>query len=374
MTRDFDTHRKRRKAWDRALSIKAIAQYRPRIKAKADLLIAQINANLGKPLDVTAWSMFLSFDIMDEIGFGKDFNNLRTGIEHTAIQGIHKHMTSLEIMSMVPWLLNLISRIPGAASGYSSFFKWCADELRSKRQTWDPQQEPQDIMSWLLKAFVEKDVSASPSETALEEDSRVVIVAGSDTTGSTLATILFYLAKYPATMKKLLRLLDEAMPGGAQDWSYEKVTSVTFIDDIINETLRLRPALLTGGYRVTPPGGIQVDEVYVPGDVNVFVLIQLIQTDERYYRDAQDFVPERWGERREEMGTDSAPFLPFSLGPYSCPGKNLAMMSLRIAISCIAQQFDISFAPGESGEGFDKGALDAFTTTLPPLFVQFSRR
>lgn len=78
--------------------------------------------------------MFLSFDIMGEVGFGKDFNNLRTGIEHAAIQGIHKHMTLLEIISMTPWLLNLLSRIPGAASGYSGFFKWCADEMRSKRQ------------------------------------------------------------------------------------------------------------------------------------------------------------------------------------------------------------------------------------------------
>lgn len=50
------------------------------------------------------------------------------------------------------------------------------------------------------------------------------------------------------------------------------------------------------------------------------------------------------------------------------------MMTQRIAISCIAQQFDLSFAPGETGEGFEKGALDTFTTTLPPLYVRFGRR
>lgn len=108
------------------------------------------------------------------------------------------------------------------------------------------------------------------------------------------------------------------MPGGAKDWSYQKVKSVTFIDDIINETLRLKPALLTGGYRVTPAKGLQVDEVYIPGDVNVFVPIQLIQTDERYSKDAHQFIPERWGERRDELDTDSAPFLPFSLGQQAC--------------------------------------------------------
>lgn len=104
------------------------------------------------------------------------------------------------------------------------------------------------------------------------------------------------------------------MPGGAKDWSYDKVKTVTFIEDIIHETLRLRPALLTGGYRVTPSKGLQVDEVYIPGDVNVFVPVQLIHTDERYYKEPKSFVPERWGERRDEMGTDDAPFIPFSIG------------------------------------------------------------
>ena len=109
------------------------------------------------------------------------------------------------------------------------------------------------------------------------------------------------------------------MPGRARDWLYEKVKSVTFVDDVINETLRLKPALLTGGYRVTPAKGIQVDEVYIPGDVNVFVPVQLIQTDSRYWKDALEFIPDRWGERKEKMGTEIAPYMPFALGQSSLP-------------------------------------------------------
>lgn len=169
-------------------------------------------------------------------------------------------------------------------------------------------------MSWLLKAYVEQDASAPPSEAALHEDSRVVIVAGSETTATTLTSILFYLAKYPEVLVKLQRHMDHEMPGGSQDWSYDKAKAVTFLDDIINETLRLRPAVMTGGYRVTPDEGLQIDEVHIPGDVNVFLPVQLIQTHERYYQDANQFIPERWGERREKMGTDDAPFMPFALG------------------------------------------------------------
>lgn len=174
-------------------------------------------------------------------------------------------------------------------------------------------ETPQDVISWLLKAYVEKDPSAAPSEAALHEDSRVVIVAGSETTATTLASVLYYLVKNPETLAKLQRLLDDAMPAGVDDWSYEKVKSVAYLDDVIQETLRLRPAVMTGGYRVTPAEGITVDETYIPGDVNVFVPVQLIQTDERYYTNAKEFVPERWNEKKE-MCVEGAPFFPFVLG------------------------------------------------------------
>lgn len=371
MSRDYYDHKRRRRAWDRGFAIKALNTYEPRIKRRVDEFVSQVSKI--KTLDATAWSMYLSFDIMGEVGFGKDFGGIASGTEHPAIKGIHSHMEILGIMSHVPWFLNLISRVPGAAASYAGFFSWCAAEIKAKQKQWDPEQYPQDIVSWLLKAYVEKDTSASPTEEALHEDSRVVIIAGSETTATTLTSILYFLAKHPAVYRKLQSHVDAAIPTAA-DWTYEKVKSITYIDDIINETLRLKPALMTGGYRVTPPQGLQIDEQYIPGDTNVFVPVQLIQTDDRYWKRAAEFVPERFGEKRVEMETDGAPFIPFALGAYQCPGKNLAMISMRIVLSRIAQQFDVSFAPGETGDEFDKEALDTFTTALPPVMMEFSER
>lgn len=81
--------------------------------------------------------MFLSFDIMGSVGFGKEFNNLATGITHPAIKGVHDHMAILGTLGHVPWFLYLLGRIPGAASAYSSFFKWCGDEIERKQKVRD---------------------------------------------------------------------------------------------------------------------------------------------------------------------------------------------------------------------------------------------
>ncbi|KAJ4350581.1 hypothetical protein N0V95_004632 [Ascochyta clinopodiicola] len=338
----------------------------------ADAFMRQLRQS-SQPFDISAWSMYYSFDVMGEVGLGKDFDNLSSGQEHPAIKGVHDHMTMLGILSTVPWLLNVLGSIPGAAAGYSSFFNFCSTEIQAKNRNWDKEEYPQDIISWLLKAVKDKDVSASPSPEALEDDTRVVIIAGSETTATTLAGALYYLAKCPEKQRKLQSLLDQVIEGN-NAWSYEKVKSVTYLDDWISETLRLRPALLTGGPRETPSKGVQIDEVFIPGNTNVLVPVSLIQRDPRWWQEAQEFVPERFGERRAEMGTDQAPYLPFSLGAYSCPGKNLAQLSLRIALSTIVQNFDIKFAPGETGEKFDKEVLDTFTVTLPPLQLQFHPR
>ena len=77
--------------------------------------------------------MLLTFDIMGEVGFGKDFGGLQTGVEHPAIKAIHDHMKILGIMGTVPWLLNLMSWIPGATKGYAPFFLWCENEVKAKQ-------------------------------------------------------------------------------------------------------------------------------------------------------------------------------------------------------------------------------------------------
>jgi len=60
--------------------------------------------------------------------------------------------------------------------------------------------------------------------------------------------------------------------------------------------------------------------------------------------------------------------------PYNFPGKNLALLSLRISVSTLTQKYNITFAPDETGEIFEKQALDIFTATLPPLKIMFEPR
>lgn len=115
---------------------------------------------------------------------------------------------------------------------------------------------------------------------------------------------------------------------------------------------------------------MQIDGILIPGDTVVSVPTYTIQRDPRYWKDSVEFRPERW----ENLSTEKAPWIPFTRGSFSCPGKNLAFMELRIVLSRIALMFDITFAPGVEVDRFDKEAKDTFTLTVPTLYLVFTLR
>lgn len=272
------------------------------------------------PLEITQWTMLFSFDIMGLIGLGRDFHGIPTGTLHPAIGALREHMRMLGILAHVPWLLNLLALVPGASGAYAPFFSFCAQQVREKRERMlaDKNRHASmektgmavpDIMTWLIGAYDDpSDPLGVPSRAALDEDSRVVIIAGSETTATTLATVLYYMAKLPEEQKKAQAIFDREI---GEEWTYEKAKACSYLDWVITETLRLQPAVRTGAPMETPPEGITVDGVYVPGNVNVLVGPMGIQNDTRYWGDrAGEFDPSRFGEKSSQ----GAPFMAFGMG------------------------------------------------------------
>lgn len=143
-----------------------------------------------------------------------------------------------------------------------------------------------------------------------------------------------------------------------------------YLDHVIHESMRIRPPVPGGLSRVTPPGGLTIDGVFIPGDTIVQVPTWTIQRDARHWPDDPlAFRPERW---EGVVSTESVAWLPFSRGRWVCPGRALAMMELRTLLGRIALRFNLAFAEGEDGTAYERGMMDTFTMTLPPLPLVFT--
>ena len=100
--------------------------------------------------------------------------------------------------------------------------------------------------------------------------------------------------------------------------------------------MRLHASVTTGGSRMTPKEGLQVGNLYIPGNVNLFIPPHALHlgkslyisyhhfmhagnktcsryTDERYFERASEFLPERWT-TAPELVKDKRAFAPFTIG------------------------------------------------------------
>ena len=67
----------------------------------------------------------------------------------------------------------------------------------------------------------------------------VFLLAGSETTGATLAIAAYHLAHNPEIQEKLLSQIDDAVKSRGDTSIYEFVQSLVYLDRVISEVLRL---------------------------------------------------------------------------------------------------------------------------------------
>ncbi|KAF1808400.1 putative cytochrome P450 [Eremomyces bilateralis CBS 781.70] len=361
--RDKKEHRDRRRIWDRGFNAKALRDYEPRVMRHTTLLMDQLKERAGKTLRFSDWVNFYSFDVMGDIGFSRSFGMLEKGKEDQVIKDLHGSMEPLGIFRDIAWFTNLLLRLPVIQKTLKDFMKWTSHVLKDRKKV---TPDKPDIFSWLL------DPTEEEIPLHLNADTRLVIVAGSDTTASTLTWLMYELCKHPDQLHKLQAEIDR-VAGEKTFLTCEDVENSPLLDGYISEALRLHPAVPSGVQRETPPEGIHIKDKFIPGNTIIWMPVHTIQRDARYFPKPLEFMPERWTTKPEYV-VDKRAFLTFSTGPYKCIGEKLAMMEMRAVMANIMRNFDVKFAPSEDCDAIENQTKDTFTLTMGKLDVVMTLR
>uniref|UniRef100_A0A158P6Q1 Cytochrome P450 n=1 Tax=Angiostrongylus cantonensis TaxID=6313 RepID=A0A158P6Q1_ANGCA len=160
----------------------------------------------------------------------------------------------------------------------------------------------------------------------------VLLLAGFETTATSLAYITYLLAKHPAVQQKLQAEIDE--------YCHEEVRLPIRLDksDFPHHELSTVVSLRANSrqcMKSTTLGDVQVKE-------GEFVLVDTfsIHYDHNLWgEDADKFCPERWLKPSERP---LAAFLSFGIGPRQCIGMRLALMEEKLVLAHLLKRFDIA--------------------------------
>ena len=102
--------------------------------------------------------------------------------------------------------------------------------------------------------------------------------------------------------------------------------------------------------------------------------------DPRNFAHPEIFWPERWliasglVPSSEKVVHNYEAFIPFSVGPNNCVGKNLALLEMRMLLCYFVQKLEVRFAEGYDRRHWLDELDDAFVTSMGKLPVVLHRR
>ncbi|RDW89798.1 cytochrome P450 [Aspergillus mulundensis] len=325
LLRDPEAHHLRRRVWSGAFSDRLLRGYELRIRKYRRKLLERIEemAEKGEAVDVTKWFNLYSFDVMGDLSFGQGFESLERGEDHWAMRLLTASADAVGL-NLPAWAFILIAAIPGIMGDFWKCLDFCGERLleRSKNDPVIP-----DVSSSLLAPLKGRDVTnLTPDEkNMLYGDARLIVIAGSDTTAATLSTIFYELVRHPEHITKLRAELEpiyaENDNPSKTEFLHSKIAHLEHLNGVINEALRLHPVVPSSLQRKTPPEGIFVDGVHIPGNMHVWCPLYTIARSELAYAQPHEFIPERWSTKPELIRHKGA-FAPFSLGPSPSPSPS----------------------------------------------------
>ncbi|KDR84434.1 hypothetical protein GALMADRAFT_713040 [Galerina marginata CBS 339.88] len=188
------------------------------------------------------------------------------------------------------------------------------------------------------------------------------LMAGTDTTSTTITYLFWELSRRPDIMKKLQAELDDAIPDCRVLPDITVLQELPYLTAFMKEGLRLYTAVPSLLERVVPTSTSKngaSDEIFdlmgyaLPPGTIVATQAWSMHRDPSVFPSPDTFIPERWLEssstNSDELSRMAAHMMPFGTGTRVCGGQNLAQMMLKLAVTAFVRNFDIS-APQETTE------------------------
>ncbi|GME37259.1 Cytochrome P450 monooxygenase alt3 [Neofusicoccum parvum] len=362
MTEAQARHGRLRRAILPAFSERAVREQEGFLQASTDRLVAQLRRRRGRPQNVTKWFALAAFDVVADLAFGESPGCLeQADLPWLQVIGARaKSLVWFQVLMQLglePYMDRLMPR--WAAEARRKHLRLTGEKVSARIAR--GAEGRKDFMSYILDNKAE-----SLNNTELVIMASTFIVAGSGTAAGGLSGITYLLGNNPEKYKKLVDEIRGAF-NKQEDITIQATSHCEYLKAVIDEGMRMYPPTPSTLPRWVPKGGQEIDGKWVPGGMAVGVNQFTAGHMEWNFKHARSFIPERWLEsakNTEFANDDKAAVQPFSYGPRSCIGKNMAYAEMRMVLAKLLLNFDFELLPGQD-DWWDKQGTYLVWEKLP---------
>ncbi|MBG0829064.1 cytochrome P450 [Planomonospora sp. ID67723] len=336
LTSEGEVWRRQRRTIQPMFQNKRIARQDTAIAEEAARLVERLRTHVGgAPVDVAGEMTGLTLGVLGRTLLDADLGAF-TSIGHS-FEGVQDQaMFEMVSLSMVPlWLpLPLHLRFRRSRRGLYRVADHLVDG-RLRRGT-----DGDDLLSRLI-ASARETADPRTARRRLREELVTVLLAGHETTASTLSWAFHLVDRHPEVWERLhaeaVAVLGDRPP------VYEDLHRLRYTAMVLEEVMRLYPpvwALTRVARQDDEVGGYRV-----PAGADVMISPYTLHRHPGFWERPERFDPERFDPDRP-AGRPRYAYIPFGAGPRFCVGNHLGMMEATFVLAMVARELRLTGLPG----------------------------
>ncbi|RIB18392.1 family 4 cytochrome p450, partial [Gigaspora rosea] len=147
-----------------------------------------------------------------------------------------------------------------------------------------------------------------------------------------------YISQHPNVKKKLFEEIKTVFKDDlTRPITLEDLNKLKYCEAVIKEAARIRPTFSMVSRLTNQPD--EIAGYKWPSDSLFIMFVRGINNNPIYWKDPDQFIPERFYESQENQ--HKLAFSMFGGGVRICPGRNLAMIQMKLFLALLYRKVDV---------------------------------
>ena len=321
---------------------RAMQSYHPSMVDIAEQLVKKWERlNADEEIDVVHDMTALTLDTIGLCGFDYRFNSFYRRDYHPFVASLVRSLETIMMTRGLPlenlWMQNRRRDMAGDVA----FMNRMVDEIVAERRKNAEAAEGKKDMLGAMMTGVDRATGEQLDDVNIRYQINTFLIAGHETTSGLLSCAIYALLKHPDVLRKAYEEVDRVLgPDIDAKPTYQQVTQLTYITQILKEALRLWPP--APAYGVSPLEDETIGGKYkLKKNTFITVLVLALHRDPSVWGPNPDaFDPENFSREAEAARPVNA-WKPFGNGQRACIGRGFAMHESALALGMILQRFKL---------------------------------